>query len=122
MAMIWPFAMMDTRGHWAEQTIARVMKTGVMKGYPDGSFKPNRPLTRAEVVAILNRFLKRGPLYGVTTPSWSDGSKAEKRKSNSDANAFCCGEFLRNRRRFGMHRRQNKRKSCIDFSERPSAC
>lgn len=64
----------DTKGHWAEQTIARVMSSGIMTGYPDGSFKPDRPLTRAEAVAILNRLLERGPLYGVAAPSWPDVS------------------------------------------------
>ncbi|WP_161601484.1 S-layer homology domain-containing protein [Paenibacillus luteus] len=65
----------DTKGHWAEQTIARVMKAGAMTGYPEGSFKPEQPLTRAEAVTILNRLLKRGPLYGLTVPSWPDVPK-----------------------------------------------
>ncbi|MFD0676560.1 MULTISPECIES: S-layer homology domain-containing protein [unclassified Paenibacillus] len=62
----------DTQGHWGEQTIARVMAAGLMEGYPDGSFKLEGLLTRAEAVTIINRLLQRGPLYGVTVPSWSD--------------------------------------------------
>ncbi|WP_187273866.1 S-layer homology domain-containing protein [Paenibacillus sp. N3.4] len=62
----------DTKGHWGEQTIARVMASEVMDGYPDGTFQPERQLTRAEAVTILNRLLQRGPLYGMKIPTWSD--------------------------------------------------
>ncbi|NEW04710.1 hypothetical protein GK047_01580 [Paenibacillus sp. SYP-B3998] len=62
----------DIRGHWGEAIIAQVMAAGLMDGYPDGTFQPDRELTRAEAVAILNRLLTRGPLYGITNPTWSD--------------------------------------------------
>lgn len=65
-------SMPDTKGHWAKQAIEKVVAAGLMTGYPDGSFKPDRGLTRAETVSILNRLQKRGPLTGVTTPTWTD--------------------------------------------------
>ncbi|MNT68101.1 Cellulosome-anchoring protein precursor [compost metagenome] len=43
-----------------------------MKGMPDGSFGPDKYLTRAEAVTIFNRVLNRGPLYGIQTSAWSD--------------------------------------------------
>lgn len=46
----------DVSGHWAKGSIEWAMENGLIKGYPDGSFKPNNPVTRAEVCAILERF------------------------------------------------------------------
>ena len=46
----------DVSGHWAKGSIEWATEKGLIKGYPDGSFKPNNPLTRAEVCAILERF------------------------------------------------------------------
>ncbi|WP_189011166.1 S-layer homology domain-containing protein [Paenibacillus marchantiophytorum] len=62
----------DTQGHWGVQTIARVMAAGVMNGYPDRTFQPDRELSRAEAVTIIDRLLQRGPLSGVSSPTWSD--------------------------------------------------
>lgn len=62
----------DVNGHWASVNIAQVGHAGYMGGYPDGSFKPNQELTRAEAVAIFNRVMKRGPLLGVETATWKD--------------------------------------------------
>ena len=46
----------DVTGHWAKGSIEWAMEKGLIKGYPDGSFKPNSPLTRAEACVILERF------------------------------------------------------------------
>nr|WP_245203526.1 S-layer homology domain-containing protein [Ammoniphilus resinae] len=62
----------DVKGHWAEKVIAQVEKAKIMLGMPDGTFRPNQPLTRAEAVTIYNRILKRGPLSGVEQPTWKD--------------------------------------------------
>lgn len=45
----------DTTNHWASQAIETVSKQGLMVGYKDGTFKPDEPLTRAEMATILNR-------------------------------------------------------------------
>lgn len=57
---------------WAADAIAYVQSTGLMTGYNDGTFKPDRKLTRAEAVKVLNVLFKRTPLTGVATPSFSD--------------------------------------------------
>jgi len=59
-------------GHWANQAISAVSNAGYMIGYEEGDFKPNRYLTRAEAVTIINRVLNRGPLTHVPVPSWKD--------------------------------------------------
>ena len=48
-------AMDDITGHWAEEDIRRCIGRGLMKGYPDGSFRPDQPVTRAELAAVLQR-------------------------------------------------------------------
>lgn len=47
----------DTEGHWAEGIIAVAKTTGVMRGYPEGDFRPQAPLTYAEVVTALSRLV-----------------------------------------------------------------
>ncbi len=51
----------DIRGHWAEPSIHRFMESGFVKGYPDGMFRPDRPITRAEFVTILTAALQWAP-------------------------------------------------------------
>ena len=38
----------DAKDHWAAEAIEWAVEEGLMKGYPDGSFQPDKPLTRAE--------------------------------------------------------------------------
>ena len=45
----------DITGHWAEADIRRCVERGLMQGYPDGSFQPDKPVTRAELAAVLRR-------------------------------------------------------------------
>lgn len=42
---------------WAVKAIKYLTDRGIMEGYPDGTFGPNRPITRAETVATVNRVL-----------------------------------------------------------------
>ena len=48
-----------SQDHWAYDVIQKAAEAGWISGYPDGSFKPDQPITRAEVVAITNRMLNR---------------------------------------------------------------
>jgi hypothetical protein len=48
-------APVDTKGHWAEKTVDTFVKLGVIKGYEDGTAKPDQEITRAEFVSILSR-------------------------------------------------------------------
>lgn len=47
----------DISSHWAEPEIRRCMERGIVKGYPDGTFRPEKPVTRAEVAVIIDRLL-----------------------------------------------------------------
>ena len=38
----------DIAGNWAEPFIRALVEKDIIKGYPDGTFKPDRPVTRAE--------------------------------------------------------------------------
>lgn len=48
------------------------MKAGIIAVYEDGTYRPYKTTTRAQAVKIINRMFDRGPLYGVTKPSWPD--------------------------------------------------
>lgn len=41
--------------HWAKDSIGKWQQNGVLKGYPDGSFKPDHNVTRAELTSIINK-------------------------------------------------------------------
>ncbi|MDR1246077.1 MAG: S-layer homology domain-containing protein [Clostridiales Family XIII bacterium] len=45
----------DISGHWAEGQVLAGINYGYIGGYPDGTFKPDNTITRAEFVAIINR-------------------------------------------------------------------
>ena len=45
----------DIAGNWAEPFINALVAKDIIKGYPDGTFKPDRPVTRAEFAALLNK-------------------------------------------------------------------
>lgn len=49
------FAATDTSGHWAEASINRWINSGFINGYPDGTFRPNNAISRAEFVTIANK-------------------------------------------------------------------
>lgn len=49
----------DVKGHWASDAIDAVYGNKAIKGYPDGTFKPNQDITRAEAVTILNAVFGR---------------------------------------------------------------
>lgn len=52
----------DVTGHWAEKSIRRCIERGLLRGYPDGSFQPDKPVTRAELAVILDRLNKEDDL------------------------------------------------------------
>jgi len=58
--------------YWAFASMEAAKAAGIIDGYTDGTFRPHGPLTRAEAVKIINRMFERGPLHGVTVPSWPD--------------------------------------------------
>lgn len=97
----------DTSSHWASDSIAKAAAKGWIKGYPDGSFKPDAPITRAEMAVIigyaegmktsiqmsrpfadvspndwyapmLGAMKKDGKLYGVSTDLFKPNEKASR--------------------------------------------
>ena len=46
----------DISGHWAEDAIRWCIAHELMTGYEDGTWKPDRPVTRAELATVLRRF------------------------------------------------------------------
>lgn len=52
-----PFTDVD-EGHWAAPYIVQAAELGIVKGYPDGSFKPKSNITRAEGLVMISRFAK----------------------------------------------------------------
>ena len=51
----------DIAGHWAEKYIKLAAGNGWIEGYPDGTFLPQRNITRAETATMINRVLERVP-------------------------------------------------------------
>lgn len=66
----------DIKGHWAEKYIERAAELGWIKGFEDGSFRPDTYITRAQAMTMINRVLNRIPeensdlLAGMNT--WPD--------------------------------------------------
>lgn len=53
-------AFKDTENVWGQNEIRALVDQGVIQGYEDGTFRPNKNLSRAEAVSMLNRLMKRG--------------------------------------------------------------
>lgn len=74
----------DISGHWAQKYIELAASNGWINGNPDGTFKPNNKITRAETVAMINRVLDRQtkdvsdllPVSQMT--NWSDNMDTAK--------------------------------------------
>ena len=49
----------DIGDHWAEQYVGASFKNGIILGYPDGTFRPDNPVTRAEAVTMICRAEQR---------------------------------------------------------------
>lgn len=49
----------DIHGHWATDSINRAVQKGWIKGYEDGTFRPDEYITRAEAMTLINRMLDR---------------------------------------------------------------
>ena len=74
-------AFSDIANHWAKDEISVAYNNGWVDGYPDGTFGPQRNITRAETVTLVNRVLNRKPeteddlLPDMTT--WTDNADKE---------------------------------------------
>ncbi|PYI56209.1 invasin domain 3-containing protein [Paenibacillus flagellatus] len=71
-----PFA--DVAGHWAAEAIRQAAAARIADGYPDGTFRPDAKVTRAEFVVLLARAIglsgagaSSEPAAGETWPDWA---------------------------------------------------
>lgn len=68
----------DVDGHWAESDIYKAAAFGWIKGYEDNTFRPDREITRAEAMTLINRVLGRIPEavsdLATDMTTWSDNS------------------------------------------------
>ena len=86
-------------GMWCNRAIATLTNMGIIKGYTDGSFQPNKSITRAELATIIARFAK----LDVNTKTFSDinGHWAQKSielaAGNGWINGYTDGTFRPNK-------------------------
>lgn len=66
-------AFSDMEGHWASSYIAAAKQSGLLEGDEDGTFRPDRTVTRAEAAALFNRAWSR-PSVDAEHPAWEDVS------------------------------------------------
>jgi hypothetical protein len=68
-------AFADIAGHWAEAYIAEMVGEGIISGYPDGSFKPDGKITRAEFAALIVKGFSltgsSGKVFNDTKDHWA---------------------------------------------------
>ena len=76
-------------GAWCCRAIATLTNMGIIKGYTDGSFQPNKSITRAELATIIARFAK----LDVNTKTFSDinGHWAQKNIELAAGNGWING-------------------------------
>ncbi|HWI61725.1 MAG TPA: S-layer homology domain-containing protein, partial [Symbiobacteriaceae bacterium] len=66
LATAWPVpaagaALTDMPGHWARPQVEAGVAAGYVAGYPDGTFRPNAPITRAEFYKLLGAAMRLEP-------------------------------------------------------------
>ncbi|MGN7413044.1 carbohydrate binding domain-containing protein [Paenibacillus sp. SAF-068] len=66
----------DLTGHWSQSAVTRLQDLNLLKGYTDGTFKPNQVISRAEFVMILDRAFgfsghaERGSYADLSSDDW----------------------------------------------------
>ncbi len=51
-------------GYWAQTFIQELASRDIIKGFPDGGFRPNDPVTRAQFAAMLSKAVNKAPIRG----------------------------------------------------------
>ena len=68
--------------HWAKKYVDSLVANNMMGGYPDGTFKPEQPITRAEVVTVINKAINRTPDKGAIDANPENEKKYKDLKKN----------------------------------------
>jgi len=84
----------DTNAHWAEAYICWLKDNGISIGYPDGAFKPENPITRAEMAAMLQRANAVPPQSGVILFSVGNANW-HKTNANENVDQWNMGNITR---------------------------
>ena len=81
-------------GDWYASDVARLSSLGVIAGYPDGSFRPNASVTRAEFANVASKFVnaKSGQGFNDLNGHWAQGA-IEKLKSAGWVTGYGDGSF-----------------------------
>jgi subtilisin family serine protease len=73
-----PASFGDIAGHPVQKEVETLAREGLLSGYPDGSFRPDQPVTRAEFSAMITRVIKltnskenERPVFADQLPSWA---------------------------------------------------
>ncbi|HEY9875216.1 MAG TPA: S-layer homology domain-containing protein, partial [Candidatus Obscuribacterales bacterium] len=53
---------LDVQGNWAQTFIEALAARDIIQGFPDGSFRPNAPVTRAEFAALISKAFPKEPI------------------------------------------------------------
>ena len=67
-----PVSFHDISGHWAESVITQAAGAGILQGYPDGSFQPDRAVTRAEFTVMLMNTVRPPETAGAEAEPFAD--------------------------------------------------
>ncbi|MFY0543139.1 S8 family peptidase [Brevibacillus sp. H7] len=78
----------DIAYHWARSDIARLSQKSVVKGFPDATFKPNQPVTRAQFATMLIQAMRakgisiqaytgKNPFYDLSRSHWAYNEVAQ---------------------------------------------
>ena len=89
----------DIKGHWAQSQIISFVSNGYVGGYPDGTFKPNNSITRAEFIKIFNKYFgltkTSGKVFNDTKTHWAK-TEIDIAVTNGVANGISATEFKPN--------------------------
>ena len=67
------------KDHWAHKAVDELFRAGLLKGYPDGTFKGNRPASRYEMAGVLNS------LHSMMTGKISELKPVSQSQGNAEA-------------------------------------
>ncbi|MBQ2468449.1 MAG: S-layer homology domain-containing protein [Clostridia bacterium] len=79
---------------WYADYVGWALREGIVNGYPDGTFKPDAPVTRAELAVVLSRFFNYREIYLADAPlvkSFADAGKIEDWAQDAVEKIRLCG-------------------------------
>ncbi len=86
----------DVAGHWALDSISKLVNLDCISGYPDGSFRPDSTITRAEFATVLVKAFKlensEGKTFADTAAHWAKQSIAAA-AANGLVSGYAGGTF-----------------------------